>query len=40
MTAPLGTYTFLPWLRQGLANRIGATGAGGTLRAPCASTSS
>ena len=32
MTAPLGNYTFLPWLREGLANRIGAT-AGAGLRA-------
>ena len=22
MTSTLGTYSFLPWLRQGLANRI------------------
>ena len=24
MSDPIGTYTFLPWLRQGIANRIGA----------------
>ena len=24
MSDPIGTYTFLPWVRQGLANRIGA----------------
>jgi len=24
MTAPLGTYSFLPWLRHGLANQIAA----------------
>lgn len=24
MSDPVGTYTFLPWVRQGLANRIGA----------------
>ena len=30
MTAPLGTYSFLPWLRQGIANRIGAGGATAT----------
>ena len=23
MTEPIGTYTFLPWVRQGLANHIG-----------------
>ena len=40
MTAPLGTYTFLPWLRQGLANRIGTAGAGAPARAGAASTSS
>jgi hypothetical protein len=32
MTAPLGNYTFLPWLRQGLANRIG-TASAASLRA-------
>lgn len=30
MSTPLGTYTFLPWLRQGVANSI--TGAGTVLR--------
>ena len=31
MSDPIGTYTFLPWLRQGIANRIsaGATGDAG-----------
>jgi hypothetical protein len=24
MTEPIGTYTFLPWIRQGIANQIGA----------------
>lgn len=24
MTDPIGTYTFLPWIRQGIANQIGA----------------
>ncbi len=28
MTSTLGTYTFLPWLRQGLANRIAGPPAG------------
>lgn len=27
MTDPIGTYTFLPWLRHGIANQIGADGA-------------
>jgi hypothetical protein len=27
MSTPLGTYTFLPWLRQGVANRISGTTA-------------
>jgi hypothetical protein len=26
--APIGTYTFLPWLRRGIANRIGGAPAG------------
>ncbi len=33
MTDPIGTYTFLPWLRRGIANRIGAGGSIGTTRA-------
>ena len=33
MTDPIGTYTFLPWLRRGIANRIGAGGSVGTTRA-------
>ncbi|MEI9927561.1 MAG: hypothetical protein WDN44_07455 [Sphingomonas sp.] len=28
MSDPIGTYTFLPWIRQGIANRIGGTVAG------------
>ena len=28
MSTPIGTYTFLPWLRQGVANRITGTPAG------------
>ena len=38
MSAPLGTYSFLPWLRQGLANRITAADApgGAALRASVA----
>jgi len=27
MSSPIGTYTFLPWVRQGLANQIGAVTA-------------
>jgi hypothetical protein len=27
MSDPIGTYTFLPWMRRGIANRIGAGGA-------------
>ena len=27
MSDPIGTYTFLPWVRRGLANRIGASSA-------------
>jgi len=27
MSEPIGTYTFLPWIRQGIANRIGAAPA-------------
>ena len=26
MSTPIGTYTFLPWLRQGVANSISGTG--------------
>ncbi len=28
MSEPIGTYTFLPWLRRGIANRIGGVAAG------------
>ena len=32
MTKPLGTYTFLPWLRQGLANQIQSADFDGSVR--------
>ena len=33
MTTPLGTYSFLPWLRQGIANTIDAADGDATVAA-------
>ncbi|HLR05488.1 MAG TPA: hypothetical protein VK117_06730, partial [Pyrinomonadaceae bacterium] len=32
MTKPLGTYSFLPWLRQGLANQIQSADFDGSVK--------